>query len=386
MESQEEFDQPKKSQRREFLKTVALGAGALTVLGGFRFKQNDAPIADAENKQTDKLQLKIAGYDYNRIKALINGKVKIENCQFTFEKRGIGDMNTEAFAGPQSYDVTEIGLHPYMLAYANDGFRDYTLLPIFPLRVFRHKSVFIRTDRGINKVEDLKGKTIGTPGYSSSSLTWIRGIFKDEYGLDPKDINWVTSAADSSAMTVGKVSKNELMVPKGINMITGPAGKDESELLESGEIDALFHAIEPKAYLRGDPNIARLFNDYRSVEQAYFSKTGIFPIMHAVAVKKTLLEEHPWLAKNLFEAYSKSKQMDFKFMQKLGWAYDSLPWYGKELEDTRKLMGENFYPYGIESNQNVLNTFFGYSYNQGLASKKLTIEELFYPGSLGFTD
>ena len=106
-------------------------------------------------------------------------------------------MNTNIFSGPQTYDITEIGLHPFMLAHANDGFRDYTLLPIFPVRIFRHKSVFIRNDRGIKKPEDLIGKKVGTPGYSSSSLTWLRGIFKDEYGVNPEDIHWVISNKDS---------------------------------------------------------------------------------------------------------------------------------------------------------------------------------------------
>ena len=376
----------KNTDRREFLKTAALGVGAMSTLGALGMTSESAKAKDKTSVTAGTLQLKIAGYDYNRVQPLVDGKVSIQDCTFTFTKSKIGDMNADAFSGNQTFDVTEIGLHPFMLAYANDNFRDYQLLPIFPLRVFRHKSVFIRTDRGIKKPEDLKGKRIGTPGYSSSSLTWIRGIFMDEYGLDPRDIEWVTSAADSTKDDAGTVSKNETVVPEGINMATGPVGKDESELLELGEVDALFHALEPKAYLRGDPKIARLFEDYKSVEQAYYLKTGIFPIMHAVAVKKSLLQENPWLAKHLFDAYSKSKQADDMFRMKLGWAYDSMPWYGKELEDTRKIMGKNFYSYGMQPNRKVLETFFRYSYEQGLARKKLTIEDLFYTGSMDFKE
>ena len=125
-------------------------------------------------------------------------------------------LNTHVFSGPQTLDVCEIGLHPYMLAYANDSFRDYSLLPIFPLRLFRHKSIFIRTDRGINKPEDLKGKTIATPGYSSTSLTWIRGVLQDEYGIRPEDVNWIVSSKDSSARDGGKASKQENTFPEGI--------------------------------------------------------------------------------------------------------------------------------------------------------------------------
>lgn len=325
------------------------------------------------------LKLKIAGYNLPRLSALFNGKVKIEGCDVEMVEMGIGDMNTNVFSGPQTLDVTEIGLHPFMLAYANDNFRDYTLLPIFPLRVYRHKSIFIRPDRGIEKPQDLKGKTIATPGYSSTSLTWIRGILQDEYGVTPHDVKWLTSAKDSSANLTGKISKNEQIIPEGISIQSGSKGKDESDLLVSGEADALFHAAEPKAYVEGNPNVTRLFEDYRTVEQAYYTKTGIFPIMHAVAIKTSLLKENPWLAKAVFDAYSKSKELAYQTMAKKGWFSDMLPWYPQEFTDTRKLMGKNFYSYGFEGNRKTLETLFRYSYEQGLASKRLTIEELFDP-------
>ena len=325
------------------------------------------------------LKLKIAGYNLPRVAALFNGKVKIEGCEIEIVKMGIGDMNTNVFDGPQTLDVTEIGLHPFMLAYANDDFRDYTLLPIFPLRVYRHKSIFIRPDRSIEKPEDLKGKTIATPGYSSTSLTWIRGMLQDEYGVTPEDIKWLTSAKDSSADVAGKISKNEQVIPEGITIQSGSKGKDESDLLVSGEADALFHAAEPKAYVEGDPNVVRLFEDYRTVEQAYYKKTGIFPIMHAVAIKTSLLKKHPWLAKAVFDAYSKSKEIAYQAMAQKGWFSDMLPWYPQEFSETRQLMGKNFYSYGIEDNRKSLETLFRYSYEQGLASRKLTIDELFDP-------
>jgi 4,5-dihydroxyphthalate decarboxylase len=132
--------------------------------------------------------------------------------------------------------------------------------------------------------------------------------------------------------------------------------------------------------------LERLFADSRKVERAYFSKTGIFPIMHAVAVKRELIEKNPWLAKAIFDAYSESKQMDYLFMKKIGWAYDSLPWYRQELEETQTLMGENFWPYGIEPNRKTLETLFRYSYEQGLSSRELTIEELFHPSTFEFTE
>lgn len=332
------------------------------------------------SKTTPPLSLKVAGYNFERLAAMFDGRVKIEGCDTEFVQMGIGDMNTNVFSGPQTLDVTEIGLHPFMLAYANDNFRDYTLLPIFPLRVFRHKSIFINTQSGIKTPEDLKGKTIATPGYSSTSLTWIRGILQDEYGITPQDVNWITSSKDSSADVAGKISKNEKIIPEGITIKSGTKGKDESDLLVTGEADALFHAAEPKAYREGNPKVGRLFLDYRKAERDYYAKTGIFPIMHAVAIRTSLLKKHPWLAKAVFDAYSKSKELAYRSMSNIGWAADMLPWYPKELAETRALMGENFYSYGLdEANRKVLETLFRYSYEQGLASKKLTIDELFDP-------
>ena len=373
------------SSRREFIKKSSLAIGAIGTIGiqGFaNSKENNIETV----LPTNDLNLTIAGYPVNRVRSLFNGKVKIKGCESNFIKAGIGDMNTSTFSGDQPYDITEIGLHPYMLAYANDNFRDYTLLPIFPLRIFRHKSVFIRNDRGINKPEDLKGKKVGTPGYSSTSLTWLRGIFQDEYGIKPEDINWVISNKDSSADAAGKISKQEQVNPKGVNIKMGTAGLDESELLVTGEVDALFHAAEPKAYIDGNPLVVRLFPDSKRTEQAYFKKTGIFPIMHAVAVRKSLLKENPWLAQAIFDAYSESKAQDYAFMRKYGWVFDSLPWYGQEFEDTKKMMGKNFWPYGIEPNRKALKALFRYSFHQGLSNKELTIKDLFHKSSLDFSE
>ena len=332
------------------------------------------------------LSLRAAGYKLGRTKALFEGRAKIDGCHTQFEEMAIGDLNTHVFSGPQTLDVTEIGLHPFMLACANNDFLAYTLLPIFPFRIFRHRSVFIRTDRGIEKPEDLKGKTIATPGYSSTSLTWIRGIFQDEYGIRPQDINWITTSSDSSAKIGGKTSRQEQVAPEGISIQAGPEGVDESDLIESGEVDALFHAVEPRAYVKGHPLVARLFPDYRTTERTYYAKTGIFPIMHAVAIKRELLQQNPWLAEAVFKAYSRAKQIAYVEMAKTGWFMDMLPWYGQELEETRSLMGGNFYSYGLDPNRKTLETLFQYSYQQGLSKRELKIEDLFDPSSLGFAE
>jgi len=361
--------------RRQFVQGLAF---ATTAFGAF-----SSSHAATKSKKTS---LKAAGYRFPRLEALFDGGVAIEGHTVSFEETGIGDANSNIFSGPQTWDITEIGLHPFMLAYANDSFRDYTLLPIFPLRLFRHKSIFIRADSGIKTPADLRGRSIGTPGYSSTSLTWIRGMLRDEYGIKPEDINWVFSRKDSSSDVAGKISKQENVIPEGLRSRFGPSGVDESELLLTGEVDALFHAATPKAFLQRNPNVIRLFKDSRDVELSYFKKTGIFPIMHAVAIRRELVDRHPEIVKAIFEAYSMAKSLAYSRMVKMGWAEDMLPWYGQELEYTTAAMGSNFYSYGIESNRKTLETLFRYSHEQGLCDKRLAIGDLFHADSLALTE
>jgi len=361
--------------RRSLFRLVG-AASAYTVLPKFASAANtQAPLTGK------KVAITYAGYSYDRVAALTRGEVQVEGCTMTYTPDRIGSLNTHVFGGPGTRDVTEIGLHPFMLAWANEDFRGYTLLPVFPLRVFRHKSIFIRTDRGISSPKDLKGKKVATPGFSSTSLTWLRGILQDEYGVGPGDVKWFVSAEDSSVKETGGPSKQENVFPEGLAIARGPEGKDESDMLEDGDVDALFHAMEPRCYVEGHPRVSRMFPDFRSVEQAYFKKTGIFPIMHAVAMRQETIKEHPWLPAALFEAFSKAKQATYRELMTMAWALNSLPWTAQEVEDTRKIMGDNFWPYGLEANRRSLAALFRYSHEQGLASRRLEIEEMFHPST-----
>ncbi len=224
-----------KLDRRDVLKAGACGALATVI----------SPLL--VQAETTRLRLKSSGYPFEHLKPLLTGKVQVEGVEVEFVPGTIGNINTLVFSGSTDLAFTEIGLVPYLLATANDGFSAYSLLPVFPLRMFRHKSIFVHADAGIESPADLKGRRIGTPGYSSTSLTWIRGTLQDEYGVSPRDIEWVVAAADSSAAVSGKTSKQEQVVPEGISISTGPEGKDESDLLVDRDVDALFHAAEPRA-------------------------------------------------------------------------------------------------------------------------------------------
>ena len=317
------------TSRRGFLKMAAVAGGMLGFPGVSQVaaSQSGSPRIIRTSSKSSRPSITIAGYPFDRVKGLVDGSVKVEGCDTRFEVSSIYKLNAVAMGGNQKFEVQEIGLHPFMLAYANNNFRDYTLIPVFPLRTFRHKSIFIRTDRGINKPEDLRGKTVAAAGYSQSSLVWIRGILQHEYGIKPEDMQWIISTKSSDK---GKVSKNESALPVGVPIQFGPEGKDESEMLVAGEVDAVFSAKEPQAYIDGHPKIARLFSDYRNIERAYFTKTGIFPIMHAVAIRQDVVEKNPWLPEAMFDAYSQAKQRMYKAMQDLGWRKGvTLTWRGR---------------------------------------------------------
>lgn len=377
-----------KNNSQELSRRVFLGSSAATAVGvasgplglpGLRAQEPD-------RDRPGKLPITIAGYPYERVRAIQDGRVKVAGCKVTFEPSSIGEMNQHIFSGPQTRDVSEVGLIPFLLAFCNDGFRDYQLLPIFALKVFRHKSIFIRTDSGITKPEDLRGRKVATVGYSSSGVTWIRGILQDEYGVKPEEIDWVVTSKDSASKQTGSPSKWEKVLPSSLSITQAPEGVDESDLLLSGEVDAIFHPAEPQAYIDRNPKIARLFPDSRKVEAAYFAKTGIFPVMHIIAIRRELAEAEPWLPKAVFDAYSQAKQLDYQEMKRIRWVYSSLPWYGQEFDKTRELMGQNFYSYGLPKNQKAIETACRYLYQQKLAKRELTIKELFHESLLGLTD
>ena len=343
-------------------------------------------VGAAANPEISGRTLQMSGYPFEHLQPLLSGDVTIEGFGHELVPGRIGDINTNVMSGPQTLDITEIGLIPYLLAWANDDFRDYRLIPVFPLRMFRHRSIFVRADSELSSPAELEGGKIGTPGYSSTSLTWIRGIVEDQFGLSPRDVEWVLSDEDSSGAMSGSISKNEQVVPDGIRVSTGRPGLDESELLLGGEVDALFHAAEPRAFVEGDPGIRRLFEDARAVEKDYFRQTGIYPIMHAVAIKRSLVEAVPELPRLAFDAYVRAKALTIAGME-AKWFLRSLPWFQADLHDTQALMGDDWMPYGMTNdNRKALDALFRYAYEQGLARRHVSVDEVFFDASLTFRE
>ena len=363
------------SARRNFMK-ISLAGGAVGLL---------SPLIGqaAQDPKTKEPSIKVAGYDYDRVKGIMDGRAGIEGRKVSFHYEDIYSVS-ELFFGPKkTYEITEIGLIPYMSKFINNDFRDYTLIPVFISRIFRHRNVFVHADSGINKPEDLKGKKVGTPGYGMSANTWIRGFLKDEYGVEADDMEWIETTKSSDVGEIkGSSWKSPYFLPKDFPLKPGPAGVDESELLLSGQCDALITAITPKAFLEGNPKIKRLFPDVKETEQQYYKKTGMFPIMHVVAIRTDSIKENPWLPKAVFDMYEKAKELAYADLETTTSLKVSLPWVTQEYEETKRLMGEDYWRYGIEKNRKELEHVMRYTYEQGLVKRKINFEEMFHSSTL----
>ncbi|MEH6636377.1 MAG: ABC transporter substrate-binding protein [Halioglobus sp.] len=357
--------------RRDSLKLS--GAAALALLAG---EGSAASTDEAAGRK-----IKVAGYGYDRIQAIKDGTVGIDQAEVSFQNENIYSLNRQAFGTEATYEITELGLIPYIAKYINEGFRDYVLIPVFISRTFRHRNIYVHVDSGIEKPEDLRGKRVGTPGYGMSASTWIRGFLLDEYGVKADELQWIETVKSSDAGTLNR-GFSRYYFPDDFPLVEGPPGVDESELLLSGGCDALITAITPQAYIDGNPKIRRLFPDIRHTEQQYFKKTGLFPIMHAVAVRAEAAREMPWLPAAALKMYTEAKQTAYANLATTTVLRTTLPWAMDEYEDTVKLMGADYWRYGIESNRKELELVMRYTYEQGLVKKQVDFEQLFHPSTL----
>ena len=350
-----------------------MAAGGLGALANAR-----ARPAHAANQLPE---INIAGYGYDRVRAIQDGRIGLEGFDVHFHTDDIYSLNKQLFGPPRTFEVSETGLIPFVTRYANEDFRAYTLIPVFISRTFRHRNIFVRTDSGIEKPEDLRGRRVGTPGYGMSSHTWIRGFLQDVYGVKPSDMQWVeaTASSDGGKLNVGFA---QYFLPDDFPLVQGPEGVDESELLISGQVDALVTAIEPRAFIEGHPKIRRLFPNYSAVEREYYKQTGVFPIMHAVAIRKDFADANPALPRALFDMYSQAKQIAYDDLEAAEVLKVTLPWVNQELEDTIALMGKNYWPYGVKANRKELELAVRYTHEQGLVNRRVDVEEIFHPSTL----
>ena len=322
-----------------------------------------------------RVPLTIACWDYDRTRALMDGRVGVEGCDVTYLPLSPEEVFFRAFRHHE-FDVTELSFSTYMMTRAR-GTCPYLAIPVFVSRAFRHSAIYIRTDRGIARPEDLKGRKVGVPEYQVTAALWVRGMLKDEYGVDPADIDWYSGGVEEP----GRHEKADLKLPPGVRLTPISAGHTLGAMLAAGEIDALVAPRAPSCFSRRAPHIGRLFADFRAAEKAYWKKTGIFPIMHVVGIRESLIERYPWLPASVFKAFTQAKALALPELHQVAALKYMLPWVAAEVEETEAMMGAEFWPYGIDANKPTLDAIIRYSYEQGLSGRPLSPKELFAPST-----
>lgn len=318
--------------------------------------------------------LTIGMFRYDTTRALFDGSVTVDDATFA----SAGTL-PEIFKGlGHRYDVAEFGMTFYLRSLEEGA--PFTAIPAFPNRVFRHSAVFVNRASGITGPQDLTGRTIGEFGvYGQDPGVWIKGILMDEYGFRPEANRWVIGGLDKPGEPFDFVTQTR---PAGIDITDAPAGRSLSGMLLDGEIDALFTANVPQVVLDGTPDIVRLFPDYEQRERDYYRRTGIYPMMHTVAAPRELFDTHPGLATRVYDAFLRAKDIAadrYRQGRRLYEAQSMLPWTNALVEENRELFPDDWFPYGISANRTALDTFLRYHHEQGLSTRRWTVEEIFHP-------
>ncbi|HEY7244539.1 MAG TPA: ABC transporter substrate-binding protein [Xanthobacteraceae bacterium] len=308
---------------------------------------------------------------YDRTLPIRDGRIPIEGCDINFIPMEPEEVFFRSLRY-EEFDVSELSFSSYLMLTSR-GECPYIAVPAFVSRVFRHAAIYIRTDRGIRRPEDLKGRLVGVPEYQITAAVWARGMLEEEYGVKPSDIRWRTGGLEET----GRDERTPLTLDNGVEV--KPIGEHQTlcAMLDAGEIDALITARNPSSYLRRVPNVDRLFPDYPEVEQAYFRKTGLFPIMHIIGVRKTLADRYPWLAASVYKAFSLARDFAAKDLAQRGQLRVIMPWVERDVDRVRAVMGDNYWPYGVKENIKSIEAILRYAWTQGLLARRLTPEEIF---------
>jgi 4,5-dihydroxyphthalate decarboxylase len=323
-----------------------------------------------------KLRLSLGCWNYDRTRGLLEGRIQPDGIDLTYLSMPVEETFFRMLRHKE-FDVAEMSLSSYAVSLSKPE-RPFIAIPVFPSRFFRHSCIYVNAAAGIRKPKDLIGKRIGNPEYQMTAPVWIRGILQDEYGVPVDKATYHTGGEEEP----GRSEKIKLDLPRRIKVV--PIGPKDTlaEMLRDGKIDALYTARMPSTYRTAPAKVKRLFEDYMEVEQAYFRKTRIFPIMHTVAIRRRLYEKHPWVAMSLYKAFAQAQRETYEDLYVTAALKAMLPWLTRHVEDARALMGDDFWPYGFAANRETLATFLRYHHEQGLSPKRLAPEDLFAPETL----
>jgi 4,5-dihydroxyphthalate decarboxylase len=318
----------------------------------------------------------MACWNYDRTRALMDGSVRPDGIDLTYLNLPVEETFFRMLRH-REFDVAEMSLSSYTVSMFREP-RPFVAIPIFPSRFFRHNSIYINASAGIREPKDLVGKRIGTPEFQMTAPVWIRGILSDHYGVPVDSVTYWTGGEEEP----GRDEKIKLDLPSTIRV--QPIGPTQTlaAMLASGEIDALHTARMPSTFAGGRGKVTRLFPNFREVEQQYFRDTGIFPIMHAIVIRRDVYEHNRWIAQSLFKAFVEAQRQTYDDLYVTAALKAMLPWLTDHVEETRALMGDDYWSYGFARNRPTLATFLRYHHEQGLSKRLLTPEELFAPETM----
>ena len=321
-------------------------------------------------------KLTLACWDYDRTRALLEGRVGVAGWRIDSKAQPPEETFPRAVADAP-FDVSELSLSSYLMQVSR-GEGAYIAIPAFVSRAFHHGAIYVRTKRGIETPKDLEGRLVGVPEYQMTMALWVRGILGDQYGVDFRKIRYRTGGANKP----GRKERLALELPEDMDVAPIPEGSTLNELLLAGELDAVIAPTPPDGFTAGDKAVRRLFADPVAEEQAYYARTGLFPIMHVIGVRRTLADEHPGLAADLFRAFVEARNLAMREHDLTARSSANrmlLPWFADQWEATKDLMGEDFWPYGVAENRAELEAVCRYSHEQNLGRKRLSVEALFAP-------
>jgi 4,5-dihydroxyphthalate decarboxylase len=321
----------------------------------------------------------LATWDHDRTMPVLDGTVPVPG--FTVDPHILPTTQLFPIAVKEArFDVTELSLSSHILQVAR-GDNAYLAIPAYIARAFRHNGFYRRKGSGIETLADLAGRSVGVPEYQMTAALWMRGLLSDEFGVPATSIRWRTGALDKGV----RHERLALAPPADLSITPVDEGQTLQDLLFAGEVDALLAPNPPAAFLAGDPRIERIIPDFESAEQAYHQRTGFFPIMHVIAVRRSLCDAHPDLPGKLLTAFSTARDLALTRLCDvwLGSANRlSLPWLNASLERTRATMGPDYWPYGFQNARAELAAACRYSVEQHLSPRLVAPEELFYPSTI----
>jgi 4,5-dihydroxyphthalate decarboxylase len=327
-------------------------------------------VAGSGEDPMSKLRLTFACGPYDRTLALRDGSIAPEGINLNYIASQPPDIFWRMLQFKE-FEISEMSLSNHATLVAA-GKAPFIAIPVFPSRVFRHGYFFINPDKGIKTPTDLKGKRGGVPEYTMTAAVYMRGLLQHEYGVAPSDVEWVQ----------GRTDRLGRKLPGDIRLTQAPKGSELGDLLERGEIDFMMSANNPLVFRRGSAKVRRLFPNYAELEKEYYRRTRIYPIMHTVVIRRDVYESNPWVALSLYKALCQAKEHAYRLLADMGSPKVSSAWLQPLIEEEKKIIGEDWFPYGIEANRPTIEALLQYLHEQGLADRRVEIEELFAPSTL----